>query len=133
VQSTGSQFRLTAWGEDLRSEDTKCSSSGHVNSREVAAIEALVAQADLSGMKSPMAELPLTNTRRWVARRKAAVVAAVSSGILTVEEACRRYHMSEDELLAWQRAFERYGIDGLRSGYAELIKKRHRPRNDAPR
>ena len=60
-----------------------------------------------------MTELPPTNTRRWVARRKAAVEAAVSSGTLTTEAACRRHHMLEDELLAWQRAFERYGIDDL--------------------
>ena len=60
-----------------------------------------------------MTELPPTNTRRWVARRKAAVVAAVSSGMLTIEEACRRYQMSEEEFLAWQRAFENGGIAGL--------------------
>jgi len=119
------------WPE--RPEDTKCSPSGYVKSSELAAIEALVPRADLSGMKSPMTELPPTNTRRWVARRKAAVLAAVSSGVLTIEEAYRRYHMSEHELLAWQRAFERYGIDGLRSGHAQPIQKRRRPRNDAPR
>jgi Protein of unknown function (DUF1153) len=38
-----------------------------------------------------MTELPPLNTRRWVARRKAAVVAAVLSGMITLEEACRRY------------------------------------------
>jgi len=80
-----------------------------------------------------MTELPPANTRRWLARRKAAVVAAVSSGTLTTEAACRRYHMLEEELLAWQRAFERYGIDGLRSGHAQPIQKRRGPRNDAPR
>ena len=63
-----------------------------------------------------MIELPSPNTRRWVARRKAAVVAAVSSGVITLEQACRRYHMSEEELLAWQRAFESHGILGLRAG-----------------
>jgi hypothetical protein len=63
-----------------------------------------------------MTELPPPNTRRWVARRKAAVVAAVSSGMITLEEACRRYRMSEEELLAWQRAFENYGVLGLRAG-----------------
>ena len=55
----------------------------------------LVAHGDLFGMKSPMTELRPTNTRRWVARHKAAVVAAVSSGMLTIEEEGRRYHMSE--------------------------------------
>jgi hypothetical protein len=39
-----------------------------------------------------MTELPPQNTRRWVARRKAAVVAAVTNGVITIEEACRRYH-----------------------------------------
>jgi len=53
-----------------------------------------------------MTELPPSNTRRWVARRKAAVVAAVSSGMITIEEACRRYHMSEEEFSTWRRAFE---------------------------
>ena len=49
---------------------------------------------------SSMTELPSPKTRRWVARRKAAVVAAVSSGIITLEEACRRYQMSEREFFA---------------------------------
>jgi len=84
-------------------------------------------------MKPAMTQLPPTNTLRWVARRKAAVVAAVSSGMLTIEEACRRYHMSEDELLAWQHVFECYGIDGLRSGSVEPIPKRRRPRKEGPR
>jgi transposase-like protein len=63
-----------------------------------------------------MTELPPLNTRRWVARRKAAVVAAVLSGMITLEEACRRYQMSEEEFFAWRRAFENYGIPGLRAG-----------------
>jgi transposase-like protein len=62
-----------------------------------------------------MIELPPQNTRRWVARRKAVVVAAVSSGIITLDEACRRYQMSEEEFFAWQRAFENYGLLGLRA------------------
>ena len=63
-----------------------------------------------------MTELPPANTRRWVARHKAAVVAAVSNGVITIEEACRRYHMSEEEFFAWRRAFENFGIRGLRAG-----------------
>ena len=34
-----------------------------------------------------MGQLPPPNTRRWVVRRKAAVVAAVQSGKITLEEA----------------------------------------------
>jgi transposase-like protein len=77
-----------------------------------------------------MTELPPPNTRRWVARRKAAVVAAVSSGVITVEEACRRYQMSEEELFAWQRAFENYGIVGLSAGYLRQYRSA-RPRRPA--
>jgi hypothetical protein len=52
-----------------------------------------------------------------MASRKAAVVTAVSSGVITIEGACHRYRISEQEFLAWQRAFENYGIVGLRVGY----------------
>jgi len=64
-------------------------------------------------------ELPPQDTRRWVARRKAAVVAAVSNGLITLEEVCRRYQMSEEEFFAWRRAFEKHGILGLRATCAE--------------
>ena len=69
-----------------------------------------------TGHENPsMSELPPPNTRRWVIRHKAAVVAAVASGMITIEEACRRYHMLQEELFAWQRAFENSGIHGLRA------------------
>ena len=96
-----------------------------MSTSQLTGVEALVAHADTSRMKSSIAELPPTNTRRWVARRKAAVVAAVSSGMLTIQEACRRYQMSEEELLAWQRAFESYGIIGLRVGYVRRYRSAH--------
>ena len=35
--------------------------------------------------------------------------------MITVEEACRGYHMSEEEFFAWRRAFENFGIRGLRA------------------
>jgi Protein of unknown function (DUF1153) len=63
---------------------------------------------------SPMAGLPPPATKRWVVRRKAAVLAAVRSGEVTLEEACRWYQLSEEEFLAWQRAFEIHGLAGLR-------------------
>ena len=58
--------------------------------------------------------LPPSDTKRWVARRKAAVVTAVRSGAISIEEACRRYHLSEEELLAWERTIEADGVPGLR-------------------
>ena len=57
-------------------------------------------------------------------RRKAAVVAAVSAGVITVEEACRRYQLSEEEFVSWQQAFEAFGLQGLRATRAQLYRKR---------
>jgi len=62
-----------------------------------------------------MDDLPPPNTTRWTIRRKAAVVAAVRSGRITIEEALRRYQLSEEEFLSWQRGFETYGLAGLRA------------------
>lgn len=59
-------------------------------------------------------ELPSPDTKRWVVRRKAVVVQAVRNGVISLQEACRRYNLSIEEFLAWQRAIERYGIPGLR-------------------
>ncbi len=61
-----------------------------------------------------IADLPPTDTRRWVARRKATVVSAVLGGLLTIKETCDRYSLSEEEFLSWQRAFAQYGVLGLR-------------------
>ena len=50
-----------------------------------------------------------------------AAVPAVSSaprferGLLTLEDACRRYTLTVEEFLAWQRAIERFGMPGLRA------------------
>jgi transposase-like protein len=62
-----------------------------------------------------MEDLPHRNTKRWVIRRKAAVVAAVRSGGMTMQEACRVYQLSEEEFLSWVRAFENHGLPGLRA------------------
>ena len=61
-----------------------------------------------------MESLPPPGTKRWVVRRKAAVVAAVRNGEITLEDACRYYQLSEEEYLSWERAFEVYGLAGLR-------------------
>ena len=63
----------------------------------------------------PMAELPPPGVKRWTIRRKAAVLTAVATGVLTREEACRRYQLSEEEFFSWQQAFETHGLYGLRT------------------
>jgi Protein of unknown function (DUF1153) len=43
------------------------------------------------------------------------VVAAVRSGVITIEEACRVYQLSEEEFRSWEHAFEIHGLAGLRT------------------
>jgi len=42
-------------------------------------------------------------------------VAAVRGGLLSLDEACRRYTLTVEEFLAWQRAIDRFGLAGLRA------------------
>ena len=59
-------------------------------------------------------DLPPADTKRWVARRKAVVVKAVRSGAISLDEVCRRYELSVEEFLGWERAIEAHGVAGLR-------------------
>lgn len=67
------------------------------------------------GMPLTIADLPPANTRRWVIRRKAEVVAAVRGGLLSLAQACVRYRLTVDEFLSWQRSIEQHGLAGLRA------------------
>ncbi len=60
-------------------------------------------------------DLPPADTKRWVIRRKAEVVAAVKGGLISLDEACRRYTLSVEEFVSWQRAIETHGLRGLRA------------------
>ena len=71
------------------------------------------------GSPMTLSDLPPIGTKRWVSRRKAEVVSAVDGGLITLEEACRRYSLSVEEFLSWQRAFDRYGQGGLRATKAQ--------------
>ena len=67
------------------------------------------------GSPLTIADLPPKDTKRWVIRRKAEVVAAVRGGLLSLEEACERYKLTLDEFLSWQRSIDRHGLPGLRA------------------
>ena len=69
----------------------------------------------LGGVPKSLDELPPPGTRRWVIRRKAEVVAGVRAGLITLEEACKRYSLSVEEFLSWQRSIDRHGLRGLRT------------------
>lgn len=60
------------------------------------------------------ADLPPKDTRRWVASRKAAVVRAVQSGLVSAEEACERYDLSQEELDTWVEQMTSHGQSALR-------------------
>ncbi|HBF30818.1 DUF1153 domain-containing protein [Allorhizobium taibaishanense] len=67
------------------------------------------------GSPLTIADLPPANTRRWVIRRKAEVVAAVRGGLLSLEEACERYTLTVEEFLSWQASINDHGLPGLRT------------------
>jgi len=72
----------------------------------------LIQRRTRAGRQSP--DLPSPDTKRWVARRKAAIVNAVRKGEMRIEDACRHYRLSAEEFAAWERAIEAHGVAGLR-------------------
>ena len=67
------------------------------------------------GSPLTVADLPPPDTKRWEIRRKAEVVAAVRGGLISLDDACRRYTLTVEEFLSWQRSIERHGLAGLRA------------------
>ncbi len=78
-------------------------------------------------------DLPPSDTKRWVARRKAAVVTAVRSGAIGLEEARRRYELSEEEFLAWKWGIANHSVAGLRITGLQIYHHTPRPRQATPR
>ncbi len=66
------------------------------------------------GSKLTRSDLPPPSTKRWVARRKAVVVAAVDAGLLAPSEACEMYRLSDEELEIWRSAVRNHGAAALR-------------------
>lgn len=61
------------------------------------------------------ADLPVPDTVRWVASRKAVVLKAVAYGLISRENAKARYSLSDDELDSWEKAVARYGEAALKT------------------
>ncbi|WP_439154657.1 CtrA inhibitor SciP [Yoonia sp.] len=61
------------------------------------------------------ADLPSPQTRRWVASRKAAVVRAVTTGLIGRKEALDRYSLSEEEFSEWETAVAQHGEAALKA------------------
>lgn len=77
------------------------------------------------GRPISLEDLPPPETERWVARRKAEVVAGVREGVITLEEACRRYRLSVDEFRSWERLYTRHGLEGLRTTRIKKFRRGH--------
>ena len=68
-------------------------------------------------------ELPPLHSRRWTIRRKAAVLEALHSGALTLDQALERYALSVEEIRAWERQLERHGLYGLRATRVQIYRR----------
>jgi hypothetical protein len=62
-----------------------------------------------------LSHLPPPDTLRWVVRRKAQVVSAVRNGLLSFDDACRRYSLSKEEFQSWINLLDNHGVRGLRA------------------
>jgi transposase-like protein len=67
------------------------------------------------GKVMTQADLPPSDTARWVASRKLAVVRGVLYGLVSQGEVCRRYQLSEDEFAEWVRAVSLHGEGALKA------------------
>ena len=77
--------------------------------------------------------LPPIDTKRWSPSRKAAVVAATRAGVISRDEACERYSLSEEELIAWEQALDQNGVPGLRTTRLQCYRGTQRPQSPRPR
>ena len=71
------------------------------------------------GEQITLAQLPRRELKRWLPRHKAMVVAAVRHGLLTFDEACKRYGPYAEQYLSWHDSFA-----AARSPEARTIKDR---------
>jgi hypothetical protein len=86
--------------------ETSMTEHSHLSTRRVVGPE---------GNVLTLADLPPTNTTRWVVRRKAELVAAVRGGLLSLDEACDRYALTVEEFMSWNLNVESHGLRGLRA------------------
>lgn len=80
-----------------------------------------------TGEPLSLRDLPPSDTKRWVVRRKAELVAAVRGGLITLEEACERYSLSVEEFRSWQETLDQYGSRGLRATKLKEYRSRRVP------
>ncbi|HEY5829443.1 MAG: DUF1153 domain-containing protein [Hyphomicrobiaceae bacterium] len=57
------------------------------------------------GARVTLAYLPPSDLMNLSASQKAIVVAAVRHGLITLGEACERYHLTTEEYVSWHSCF----------------------------
>ena len=67
--------------------------------------------------------LPPADTVRWVPRRKAQVVCAIRGGLISRQEACDRYGISDAELFSWEKLLDDHGLRALRVTSTQRYRK----------
>ncbi len=83
-----------------------------------------------TGKPLTVESLPPPDTKRWVIRRKAEVVAAVCNGLIGLDEACERYQLSAEEFLNWEQLIAAHGLRGLK--VTRIQEYRQSDRDDSP-
>ena len=74
------------------------------------------------------ADLPPSDTRRWVASRKIVVVRGVLYGLITLSEAKKRYGISDEEFNTWVAAVAEHGVEALK---VTALKKYRQPKDES--
>ena len=64
-------------------------------------------------------KLPLPDTTCWGPRRKERLLLCIKGNILSLEDAQRRYNLSETELETWSKRYREHGVEGLRARFTE--------------
>jgi Protein of unknown function (DUF1153) len=77
-------------------------------------------------------QLPPPNTQRWVKSRKLAVIKAIETGVISDEQACLRYNLSQEELDSWKRAMNRYGPGALRTTHINRYRRQDTVKSGHP-
>lgn len=83
--------------------------------RSRAAVSPEQSVAGPDGVRMTFRDLPPPNCSHWVMRRKAQVVIAVRGGLITLEQALKRYGLTRLEYEAWASTWDRHGMPGLRT------------------
>jgi uncharacterized protein DUF1153 len=73
------------------------------------------------GKQIKLAQLPPCGLKEWQPHHIAMVVAAVRHGLITIDEACRRYNLSTEVYLCWYRC---YALERLTVGLDPIARRK---------